>query len=117
MLDENDVITAILKDPEAQDALRLITRIAIREVALRSNSAPPIEDTTVIGKMTIDRLRRTVTVKGQVRPIKQREFAPDLRPRHGEHPHGARRRICDRPTDRRMTIAGPRVSARGPVLG
>jgi DNA-binding response OmpR family regulator len=75
MLDENEVVTAILKDPEAQDALRLITRIAIREVALRSNSAPPIEDTTVIGKMTIDRLRRTVTVKGQVRPIKPREFA------------------------------------------
>jgi DNA-binding response OmpR family regulator len=75
MLDENDIVSAILKDPEAQDALRLITRIAIREVALRSNSAPPVEDTTVIGNMTIDRLRRTVTVKGQVRPIKTREFA------------------------------------------
>jgi hypothetical protein len=34
MLDENDSVTAILKDPEEQDALRLITRIAIREVAL-----------------------------------------------------------------------------------
>ena len=75
MLDENDIVCAILKDPETQDALRLITRIAIREVALRSNSVPPVEDTTVIGNMTIDRLRRTVTVKGQVRPIKPREFA------------------------------------------
>ena len=75
MLDENDVVTAVLKDPEAQEALRLITRIAIREVALRSNSAPPVEDTTVIGRMTIDRLRRTVTVRGEVRPIKPREFA------------------------------------------
>ena len=36
MLDENDIVTAILKDPEAQDdAVRLITGIAIREVALR----------------------------------------------------------------------------------
>jgi DNA-binding response OmpR family regulator len=75
MLDENDIVTAILKDPEAQDALRLITRIAIREVALRSNSAPPVEDVTIVGGMTIDRLRRTVTVKGQARPIKPREFA------------------------------------------
>jgi len=60
MLDENDIVCAILKDPETQDALRLITRIAIREVALRSNSVPPVEDTTVIGNMTIDRLRLTV---------------------------------------------------------
>ena len=75
MLDENDIVTAILKDAEAQDALRVITRIAIREVALRSNSAPPVEDTTVIGRMTIDRLRRTVTVRGEMRPIKPREFA------------------------------------------
>jgi DNA-binding response OmpR family regulator len=75
MLNENDIVTAILKDAEAQDALRVITRIAIREVALRSNSAPPVEDTTVIGRMTIDRLRRTVTVRGEMRPIKPREFA------------------------------------------
>ena len=75
MLDENDVVTAVLKDPEAQDALRVLTRIAIREVALRSNSAPPVDDTTIIGRMTIDRLRRTVIVKGQVYPIKPREFA------------------------------------------
>ena len=75
MLDENDIVTAILKAAEAQDALRVITRIAIREVALRSNSAPPVEDTTVIGRMTIDRLRRTVTVRGEMRPIKPREFA------------------------------------------
>ena len=75
MLDENDIVTAILNSPAAQEALRSIARIAIREVALRSNTALPVEDTTVIGKMTIDRLRRTVTVKGQVRPIKPREFA------------------------------------------
>ncbi len=75
MLDENDIVTAILKDAEAQDALRVITRIAIREVALRSNTAPPVEDTTVIGRKTIDRLRRTVTVSGELRPIKTQEFA------------------------------------------
>jgi DNA-binding response OmpR family regulator len=75
MLDENDIVTAILKDAEAQDALRVITRIAIRELALRSNTAPPVEDTTVIGRMTIDRLRRTVTVSGELRPIKTQEFA------------------------------------------
>ncbi len=75
MLDENEIVSAILKDSEAQDALRLITRIVIREVALRSNTAPPVEDVTVIGRMTIDRLRRTVLVKGEVRPIKPREFA------------------------------------------
>jgi hypothetical protein len=67
MLDENDIVTAILNSAAAQEALRSIARIAIREVALRSNTALPVEDTTVIGKMTIDRLRRTVTVKGQVR--------------------------------------------------
>ena len=38
MLDENDIVTAILNSPEAQDALRSIARIAIREVALRSNT-------------------------------------------------------------------------------
>jgi DNA-binding response OmpR family regulator len=75
MLDENEIVTAILKDAEAQEALRLITRIAIREVALRSNTAPPVEDVTVIGRMTIDRLRRTVTVRGELRPIKTQEFA------------------------------------------
>src|SRR5664279_773213 len=75
MLDENDIVTAILNSPTAQEALRSIARIAIREVALRSKTALPVEDTTVIGKMTIDRLRRTVTIKGQVRPIKPREFA------------------------------------------
>jgi DNA-binding response OmpR family regulator len=74
-VDENDIVTAVLNNPDAQDALRVIARIAIREVALRANTALPVEDLTVIGKMTIDRLRRTVTVKGQVRPIKPREFA------------------------------------------
>jgi hypothetical protein len=74
-VDENDIVTAVLNNPDAQDALRVIARIAIREVALRANTALPVEDVTVIGKMTIDRLRRTVTVKGQVRPIKPREFA------------------------------------------
>jgi hypothetical protein len=39
-----------------QEALRSIARIAIREVALRSNTALPVEDATVIGNMTIDRL-------------------------------------------------------------
>jgi DNA-binding response OmpR family regulator len=75
MLDENDIVSAILSSPDARDAMRSIARIAIREVALRSNTAPPVEDTTVIGQMSIDRLRRTVSVKGQVRPIKPREFA------------------------------------------
>jgi DNA-binding response OmpR family regulator len=74
-VDENDIVTAILNSPDAQDALRSIARIAIREVALRSNTAVPVEDTTVIGKLTIDRLRRTVAVNGHVRPIKPREFA------------------------------------------
>ena len=34
-----------------------------------------MEDTTVIGRMSIDRLRRTVTVRGELRPIKTQEFA------------------------------------------
>ena len=114
-MDENDIVTAILKDPGAQDALRFITRIAIREIALRSNSSPPVEDMTVIGNMTIDRLRRTVTVKGQVRPIKPREFAllETLARRPGivfsrERLHCARmarRHRCDRPHRRRPRCA------------
>ena len=72
MLDENDIVTAILNNADAHDALRVLARIAIREVALRTNTALPVEDITVIGKMAIDRLRRTVTVKGEVRPIKPR---------------------------------------------
>jgi hypothetical protein len=58
-VDENDIVTAVLSNPDAQDALRVIARIAIREVALRANSSPPVEDVTVIGDMTIDRLRHT----------------------------------------------------------
>jgi hypothetical protein len=64
-----------LNNSDAQDALRVIARIAIREVALRANSAPPVEDVTVIGDMTIDRLRHTVSVDGIIRPTKPREFA------------------------------------------
>src|ERR1035438_8353144 len=74
-VDENDIVTAVLNNPDAQDALRVIARIAIREVALRANTALPVEDVTVIGKMTIDRLRRTVTVDGAIRSTKPREFA------------------------------------------
>jgi DNA-binding response OmpR family regulator len=55
--------------------LRVIVRVAIREVALRANAAPPVEDVTAIGDMTIDRLRHTITVAGEVRPVKPREFA------------------------------------------
>ena len=74
-VDENDIVTAVLNNPDAQDALRVIARIAIREVALRANSSPPVEDVTVIGDMTIDRLRHTVSVDGAIRPTKPREFA------------------------------------------
>ena len=74
-VDENDIVTAVLNNPDAQDALRVIARIAIREVALRANSSPPIEDVTVIGDMTIDRLRHTVSVDGAIRSTKPREFA------------------------------------------
>jgi hypothetical protein len=63
-VDENNIVTAVLSSPDAQDALRVIARIAIREVALRANSSPPVEDVTVIGDMTIDRLRHTVSVDG-----------------------------------------------------
>jgi DNA-binding response OmpR family regulator len=75
MLDENDIVAAVLKSADMQDALRVIARVAIREVALRANSAPPVEDVTVIGDMTIDRLRHTVTIAGSLRPLKPREFA------------------------------------------
>jgi DNA-binding response OmpR family regulator len=75
MLDENDIVSAVLKSADMQDALRVIARVAIREVALRANSAPPVEDVTVIGDMTIDRLRHTVTIAGSLRPLKPREFA------------------------------------------
>jgi two-component system response regulator ChvI len=74
-VDENDIVTAVLNNPDAQDALRVIARIAIREVALRANSSPPVEDVTVIGDMTIDRLRHTVSVDGAIRSTKPREFA------------------------------------------
>src|SRR5664279_3114661 len=74
-VDENDIVTAVLNDPDAQDALRVIARIAIREVALRANAALPVEDVTVIGDMTIDRLRHTVSVDGAIRSTKPREFA------------------------------------------
>jgi DNA-binding response OmpR family regulator len=74
-VDENDIVTAVLNNPEAQDALRVIARIAIREVALRANSSTPVEDVTAIGDMTIDRLRHTVSVDGAIRPTKPREFA------------------------------------------
>ena len=74
-MDENDIVTAVLNNPDAQDALRVIARIAIREVALRANSSPPVEDVTVIGDMTIDRLRHPVSVDGAIRPTKPREFA------------------------------------------
>jgi DNA-binding response OmpR family regulator len=74
-VDENDIVTAVLKNSDAQDALRVIARIAIREVALRANSSPPVEDVTVIGDMTIDRLRHTVSVDGAIRSTKPREFA------------------------------------------
>ena len=74
-VDENDIVTAVLNNPDAQDALRVITRVAIREVALRANSSPPLEDLTVIGDMTIDRLRHTVSVDGAIRSTKPREFA------------------------------------------
>jgi len=75
MLDENDIVNAILNSSDTQDALRVIARVAIREVAMRANSAPPVEDVTVVGDMTIDRLRHTVTIAGTVRPLKPREFA------------------------------------------
>jgi DNA-binding response OmpR family regulator len=75
MLDENDIVNAVLKSADLQGALRVIARVAIREVALRANSAPPVEDVTVIGDMTIDRLRHTVTITGSIRPLKPREFA------------------------------------------
>ena len=75
MLDENDIVSAILNSSDTQDALRVIARVAIREVALRANSAPPVEDVTVVGDMTIDRLRHTVTIAGTIRPLKPREFA------------------------------------------
>ena len=74
-MDENDIVTAVLNNSDAQDALRVIARIAIREVALRANSSPPVEDLTVIGDMTIDRLRHTVSVDGAIRSTKPREFA------------------------------------------
>jgi DNA-binding response OmpR family regulator len=74
-VDENDIVTAVLNSSDAQDALRVIVRIAIREVALRANSAAPVEDVTIIGDMTIDRLRHTITIAGTVRPVKPREFA------------------------------------------
>jgi DNA-binding response OmpR family regulator len=75
MLDENDIVSAILNSSDTQDALRIIARVAIREVALRANSAAPVEDVTVVGDMTIDRLRHTVTIAGTIRPLKPREFA------------------------------------------
>ena len=75
MLDENDIVSAILNSSDTQDALRGIARVAIREVALRANSAPLVEDVTVVGDMTIDRLRHTVTIAGTIRPLKPREFA------------------------------------------
>ena len=75
MLDENDIVSAILNSSDTQDALRAIARVAIREVALRADSAPPVEDVTVVGDMTIDRLRHTVTIAGTIRPLKPREFA------------------------------------------
>src|ERR1035441_10782802 len=68
-VDENDIVTAVLNSSDAQDALRVIVRIAIREVALRANSAAPVEDVTIIGDMTIDRLRHTITIAGTVRPV------------------------------------------------
>jgi DNA-binding response OmpR family regulator len=74
-VDENDIVTAVLNNSDAQDALRVIARIAIREVALRANSSPPVEDVTVIGDMTIDRLRHTVSIDGAIRLRKPREFA------------------------------------------
>ena len=74
-VDDNDIVTAVLSNPDAQDALRVIARIAIREVALRANSSPPVEDVTVIGDVTIDRLRHTVSVDGAIRSTKPREFA------------------------------------------
>jgi hypothetical protein len=96
-------------------ALRLITRIAIREVALRSNSAPPVEDVTIIGGMTIDRLRRTVTVKRAGAPDQDARVRParDARTTAGHrllartlHYAGvARRHRCDRPHRRRPRCA------------
>jgi hypothetical protein len=43
-VDENHIVTAVLNNSDARDALRVIARIAIREVALRANSSPPAED-------------------------------------------------------------------------
>src|SRR5450631_2250366 len=64
-VDENDIVTAVLNNPDAQEALRVIARIAIREVALRANSSPPVEDVTIIGDMAIDRLRHTISVDAE----------------------------------------------------
>jgi two-component system alkaline phosphatase synthesis response regulator PhoP len=50
-------------------------RVVANSVEWLMRAAEAVEDTTVIGYMTIDRLRRIVTVKGQLRPIKTRDFA------------------------------------------
>jgi DNA-binding response OmpR family regulator len=75
MLNEDDIVSVVLRSAETRDALRVIVRVAIREVTLRAKGAPPVEDVTVIGDMTIDRLRHTITVAGEVRLVKPREFA------------------------------------------
>ncbi len=75
MLNEDDILSVVLKSAETRDALRVIVRVAIREATLRAKAGPPVEDVTVIGAMTIDRLRHTITVAGEVRPVKPREFA------------------------------------------
>jgi DNA-binding response OmpR family regulator len=75
MLQEDDVLAAIVNDPDAEDALRLIVRLVIRQVALLTNAAAPADDVLTIGGLTIDRLRHTVSVDGTARELKPREYA------------------------------------------
>ncbi len=72
---EDDVATAIASDPDAQDALRAIVRVVIRQLALRTAAEPVEDDILTIGPLQIDRLRRIVTVEGAEHVLKPREYA------------------------------------------
>jgi DNA-binding response OmpR family regulator len=74
MLEDNDIVSAVLNSSEARDALRIIVHVAVREVASRATAPPPIEDATTLGNLTIDRLKHLVTIAGEVRELAPREF-------------------------------------------
>jgi DNA-binding response OmpR family regulator len=75
MLEDNDIVSAVLKSSEVRDALRIIVRVAVREAASRATAPLPIEDMSTIGNMTIDRLKHQVTVADEVHCLPPREFS------------------------------------------